>query len=80
MKLRLAVRVERLVGFGPRMLHDDAVKRRNGGEHPSFFDQWSHVTEEEGEQQRTNVGAVNIGVAHQDHLAVARGADVERPT
>ena len=36
-----------------------------------------HLAEEEGEQQRADVAAVDVGVAHQDDLVVADLGDVE---
>ena len=49
----------------------DLVKRRLRNIHMIALDELGHVAEEEGEQQRANVGAVHIGVGHQDDLAVA---------
>ncbi len=45
--------------------------------HVTPLDQLRHVTEEEGQQQRTNVRPVNIGVSHQDQLAVAQLRRIE---
>ena len=35
------------------------------------------VTVEEGEQQQADVGAVHVGVRHDDHAVVAQGVAVE---
>ena len=36
----------------------------------AIFNQWSHISEKEGKDQRNNVTAINIGVAHDDYLMV----------
>ena len=41
------------------------------------FDQFRHLAIEEGQQQSTDVGAVHIGVGHDDDLVVARLGGVE---
>src|SRR5207237_6473625 len=35
------------------------------------LDQWPHLTEEEREQQRADVAAVDVGVGKDDHLVIA---------
>ena len=42
-----------------------------------MLDQARHLAEEEGQQQRADVGAVDIGVGHDDDLVVAHLAEVE---
>ena len=41
------------------------------------LDQLRHLAEEEGEQQRADMGAVDIGVRHDDDLVIAQLVDVE---
>lgn len=55
----------------------DAVQRRHGGEHAAGGDQLGHVLEEQRREQAADVGAVGVGVGHEDDLAVARRVDVE---
>ena len=76
-QLGFRVRVGRLVGLGARVHHDDPVERRDGRENAALLDHGPHVAEEEREQQGANVGAVDVRVAHDDDLAVARGCKVE---
>ena len=55
----------------------DPVQRRNGGVHPPRVHERAHVAEEQGEQEGADVGAVDVGVRHDDDLAVARLVEVE---
>ena len=55
----------------------NAIERGLRNVHVSTLDQLRHMAEKESEQQRTNVGAVDVGVRHQDQLAVAQLAGVE---
>src|SRR5581483_1467424 len=55
----------------------DAVQRRLRDVYVAALDQLIHVAEEEGKQQCANVRAVDVGVGHQDDLAVAQFGDVE---
>ena len=55
----------------------DAVERRLRDEHVAALDQLLHVTEEKREQQGADVRAVDVGVGHQDDLAVAQFRYVE---
>ena len=55
----------------------DLVERRLGDVHVAGVDQLGHLAVEEGEHQRADVGAVHVGVGHDDHLVVARLLDVE---
>ena len=41
------------------------------------FDQLRHLTIEERQQQRADVGAIDVGVGHDDDLVVAQLVDVE---
>ena len=62
LQLGLGVGVDRLVRLRARVHHDDAVQRRHGGEHPALLDHRPHVAEEQREQQRADVRAVDVGV------------------
>ena len=46
----------------------DPIERRLGEIDEAVFDQRLHEAEQEGEQQRPDVHAVDIGVGHQDDL------------
>jgi len=65
------------VGISGGIFVGDAVERRLGDEEMPLFDQFLHVAEEKGEQQRADVRAIHIGIRHEDHLAVAEVGDVE---
>ena len=52
-------------------------ERRLSDEEVAFVDDARHVTEEEGQQQGADVGAVEVGVGHQQHPVVAQLGDVE---
>ena len=49
----------------------------HGDEGVAALDEGSHVAEKEGQQQRGDVLAVDVGVRHDDDLAVAQLRDVE---
>ena len=49
-----------------------AVERRLGDVEVARLDQLRHVAEEEGHQQRPDVGAVDVGVGQQDDLVIAQ--------
>ena len=53
------------------------IERRLGDVDVARLDEVAHVTEEEGEQQGADVGAVDVGVGEDDHLVVAGLVDVE---
>ena len=53
------------------------VERRLGDVDVAVLDQVRHLAEEEGEDQRADVGAVDVGVGHHHDLVVARPLDVE---
>ena len=53
------------------------MQRRDGGEDAPRRSR-AHVAEEQREEQGPDVGAVDVGVGHEDHLAVPGGAHVER--
>ena len=56
----------------------DAVERRHGDEEVSGFDQGPEVTQEQGAQERGDMGAVGIGVGKDADLAVPEAGDVGR--
>ena len=55
----------------------DLVERRLRDVDVVALDQLGHVAEEEGEQQRADVRAVDVGVGHEDDFAVADFGGVE---
>ena len=55
----------------------DVVERGLGDVEVPAGDQGLHVTEEEGEQERADVRAVNVGIAHDYDAAVAELGQVE---
>ena len=50
----------------------DAVERRLGQEEVAVLDQLWHLAIEEGHQQRGDVGAVDVGIGHDDDAFVAQ--------
>jgi hypothetical protein len=50
----------------------DLVQRRLGDVDVAALDQLGHLAVEEGEQQGADVGAVDVGVGHQDDAVVAQ--------
>ena len=59
------------------LAHQGRVQRRLRHVDEASFDQRLHLAEEEREQQRADVAAVDVGVGQQDHLVVADLVDVE---
>ncbi len=55
----------------------DAEERRLRDVDVAALDELGHVAEEEGEQQGADVRAVDVGVGHEDELAVAQLGGVE---
>ena len=55
----------------------DPVERRLGDVDPALFHQLLHVPEEKGEEQRPDVRSVDVGVGHDDDLAVPQAGRVE---
>ena len=53
------------------------VQRRHGDVGVAVLDERTHVTEQEGQQQGGDVLAVDVGIGHDDDLAVAQLGDVE---
>jgi len=50
----------------------DEVKRRRGDVDVAVLNQAVHVAEEESQHQRGDVAAVDVGIGHDNHLAVAQ--------
>jgi hypothetical protein len=55
----------------------DLVERRLGDEEVSGADDVGHLAVEEGQQQRADMRAVDVGVGHDDDLVVAQLVEVE---
>ena len=55
----------------------DFVEGRLGDVDAALPDEFGHLAEEEGEEQRADVGAVDVGVGHDDEFAVAQFFDIE---
>ncbi len=59
------------------LLAGDLVERRLGDVDEAAPDQLGHLAVEEGEQQGADVGAVHVGIGHDDDLVVAELLEVE---
>ena len=55
---------------------NDAIERRLSDINMSACHQISHMAEQERQQQRSNVTAVDVGVSHYDDLAIAALGDI----
>src|SRR5690606_33289014 len=55
----------------------DLVQGRLSNKDVATFDNFRHLTEEEGQQQRTNVRTVDVGVGHDDDAVVTQLVRVE---
>ena len=55
----------------------DFIQRRLGDVEIAALDHLRHLAEEEGEQQRADMGAVHVSIGHDDDLVVAHLFDVE---
>ena len=66
-----------LVDVGLLVALLEPVERRLGDVDVAGVDERRHVAEEEGEDERADVRAVDVGVGHDDDLVVARLGDVE---
>src|ERR671911_1783171 len=71
LSLRLAIGVELFLPFR------NAIERRLGDVHVACLYQRLHLPEEEGEEQRADVGAVHVGIRHQNDLVVPHILEVE---
>ena len=54
-----------------------AIERRAGQIQMALINQRAHLGEEEGHQKRSDMGAVDISVGHDDDLVIAQIVDVE---
>ena len=57
--------------------HLDFVKRWLSNVDVTSLDQLGHLSIEEGEQQGADVGAVHVGIGHDDDAVIAQFVDVE---
>ena len=73
MILQLVFVFQIALGFAARRL----VERRLGDEDMAALDQFRHLPVEEGQQQRADMGAVHVGVGHDDDLVVAQLVGIE---
>ena len=71
--LHRAVVLEVLLGLAARHL----VERRLGDEEMAAVDDLAHLAIEERQQQRADMGAVDVGVRHDDDLVIAQLVDAE---
>ena len=55
----------------------ELVERRLGDVDVAGLDQLLHLAEEQRQHERADVGAVDVGVGHEDDLVVARALEVE---
>ena len=55
----------------------DTVERRLRDIHVTGFNQGLHIAEKEGQQERADMGAVNVGIRHDDNLVVAELFEVK---
>ena len=55
----------------------ELVQRRVSQEHVAVLNQLRHEAEEQGQKQRGNVLAVNVGIGHEHDLVVAQLLDIE---
>ena len=60
------------------LLAGHQIERRLGDVEVAAFDQGRHVAAEERQQQGADVGAVHVGIGHDDDLVIADLVDVER--
>ena len=61
------------------LLAGDGIQRRLSDVHVAVPDELGHLAVEEGQEQRADVGSVDIGVGHDDDLVVAEILDLEGP-
>ena len=55
----------------------DLVKGRLGNEHMAVLNQRLHIAIEEGEKQSTDMGAINIGIRHDNDFAITALGEIE---
>ena len=73
---QLAVHFLARLHVADRLLLRHFVERGLGDVDAALLDQLAHVAEDERQQQRADVAAVDVGIGHQDELAVAAFGDV----
>ena len=71
----VALRVR--VGDAALLAARELVERRDGGVDVAVLHQRAHIAEEEGQQQRSYMAAVDVGIGHYYDLVVAELRDVE---
>jgi hypothetical protein len=62
---------------GPRFSARHLIERRLGDIEMPALDQLRHLPEEKGQQQSADMGAVDIGIGHDDDLVIAQLVGVE---
>jgi len=67
------------IGVGHSLLFaaGQLVQRRYGGVYVALLDERAHEPEEEGQKQRADMGAVHIGIGHDDYFVVAQLVEIE---
>ena len=60
---------------GVALLHLE--QGRLGHIHMALLDERAHIAEEEGEHQGADVGAIHIGIGHDEHFIIAQLGDIE---
>ena len=68
-----------LVGVGHPLLlaSGQLIQRRHGGIDVALLDEGPHEPEEKGQQQRPDMGAVHVGIGHDDDLVVPQLVQVK---
>ena len=72
-----AVALAVVVGHARRLAPRELVERGHRGVDIAVLDERAHIAEEEGQQQRPDVAAVDIGIGHDDYLVVTQLCEVE---
>ncbi len=75
-QITLLIGVGHPLGLAPL----DFIQRRHSGIDIAVFNQGTHIAEEEGQQQRSDMGTVHVRIGHNDHFMVAQLLDVELVT
>src|SRR5450759_1999713 len=66
------------LGVVRHLTRADAEERRLGDEEVAVLDDLRHVSEEEGQEQSSNVGAVHVGIGHDDDPVIPELGQIER--
>ena len=77
--LGIGIGVYHLVGLAPGVDDLDAMQGWYGGKHPARIEQRTKVGMNQGEEEASDVGAVDVSVGHENHLAVPGLIEVEGP-